>query len=305
MSSGKPEPEKVSEQSDEKPRPVPKTRPPKRFQLSWEAVGGITAIAGVVAAVVFGVLQMVAPADETEPTRGTPSVSAVPADERLELVDLSPSREPVDVPVSQYESDGRTTAPSAGSTVPGGDSRERRALVVTLRNSTEDTALLTGVKLVVHSTFVPSTCEGGGGEGVKATLNYDFRFPEKLQGSWAHTEPQVFAVQPHDADALSITMGPEEEAGLTLMWRFSVYGVSKGGKEAYWGDGVWTDYYELSDADYASYVLGDSPKPVDDEVRACAAQVLSGLRNFTAGSSLVVHPGVTAMIDYYRRLAES
>ncbi|GAA4558715.1 hypothetical protein [Planotetraspora kaengkrachanensis] len=320
MSSGNVEPEDGDDRPAGKPVPPPETAPSgdpppdaqaakaparKRPRLTWEAVGGITAIAGLVAAVVFGVLQVAAPSQQAEPTRGAPSAPGVPADERLELVDLSPSREPVDVPVSQYESDGRTTAPSAGSTVPGGDSRERRALVVTLRNSAGDTALLTGVKLVVHSTFEPSTCEGGAGEGVKATLNYDFRFPETLQVPWAHTEPQVFAVRPHDADALSITMGPEKEEGLTLMWRFSVYGVSKGGKEAYWGDGVWTDYYELSDADYARYVRGDSPKPVDDEVRACAAQVLSGLKNFTAGSSLVVHPGVTAMIDYYRRLAES
>ncbi|GAA4594737.1 hypothetical protein GCM10023194_62490 [Planotetraspora phitsanulokensis] len=323
MLSGNPEPEDGPDRSAERPTPpsdAPAAKGPasqgpaaespasqgpaakgtakKRSRLTWEAVGGITAIAGLVAAVVFGVLQAVAPSQSAEPT--TSGVPAVPADERLELVALSPSREPVDVPVSAYVSNNRTAVPTA----PGDESRESRALVVTLRNSDEDTALLTGVKLVVHSTFVPLACGSPAGEGVKTTLNYDFRFPKDLQGPWTHTEPQVFAVTPHDVDALSITMGPEEEAGMTLMWRFSVYGVSKGGKEAYWGDGVWTDYYEMSDDDYARYVLGDPPEPVDDKVRSCAADVLKGLESFTADPSLVVHPGVTAMIDYYRRLAQ-
>jgi hypothetical protein len=296
MSSGNPEPEEVSEQPAEKPRPAPKTRPPKRSRLSWEAVGGITAIAGVVAAVVFGVLQAVAPAQSPEPT---PGVSSVPADERLELVDLKASRDPVDVPVG-YVSDGESKTPATG-----GETEKRRALVVTLRNSDQDPAILTGVKLVVHSTLSPLGCGPGAGGGVVSSLNYDFRFPEKLQEPWTHVDPQVFEVAPHEADALSITMGPEGGTGLSLIWRFSVYGVSKGGKEAYWGDGVWTDYYEASEADYARYVRGESPKPVDAEVRSCAAEVLRGLKSFTADSSLIVHPGVTAMIDYYQRLAQS
>ncbi|GII29075.1 hypothetical protein Pmi06nite_25170 [Planotetraspora mira] len=311
MSSGSMEPEDGDDGPADKPLPPLKTTPSedsspdalaakaparKGRRLSWEAVGGITAIAGVVAAVVFGVLQVVAPTESSEPS---PGVSAVPADERLELVGMQASRDPVAVPVRSISDGDVSTVPT------GGETEERRALVVTLRNSDQDPAILTGVKLVVHSTLRPIGCGPGEGDAVLPSLAYDFRFPATLSEPWTHVDPQVFEVAPHEADALSITMGPEKGAGMSLMWRFSVYGVSKGGKEAYWGDGVWTDYYEASEADYARYVRGESPKPIDDEVRSCAAGVLRGLKSFTADSSLIVHPGVTAMIDYYQRLAQS
>jgi hypothetical protein len=40
------------------------------------------------------------------------------------------------------------------------------------------------------------------------------------------------------------------------MWRFSIYGVSKGGRESHWGDGIGME--ELAPENQARYVWGDS-----------------------------------------------
>ena len=68
-----------------------------RRQISWPAVGGISAVAGVLVAALIGVAQLKAQPHDPD---------AVPADRQLELVDIEFADRPIRVTVLQYISDG-------------------------------------------------------------------------------------------------------------------------------------------------------------------------------------------------------
>ncbi|TDC37393.1 hypothetical protein E1211_10440 [Micromonospora sp. 15K316] len=281
------------------PPPRPR-RPAERRKVSWEAVAGVTAVVGLVATIVFSVLQLTT-ADSPE--------AAPPPDERLELVEAEFAGESTAVTVlEEVPPDGRPSVSPYPEVSAAADAASRPALhlLVTLRNPTEETAVLTGVKLVVHEALQAPVCGRPSGGIVRASVNYSFRFPTDLAGSWSRTNPQNFAVAPRDVDALSVTMGPELSANVLTVWRFSVYGVSKGGREALWAHGVATEFATTDEEPYTGYIW---PQPRErgeqDRIRTCAADAEQRLRRLAeaAGPDAVTHPGFTALLGAYRTLA--
>ncbi|MEU6202558.1 hypothetical protein ABZ814_03070 [Micromonospora musae] len=280
--------------------PLQPRRPAERRKVSWEAVAGVTAVVGLAATIVFSVLQLTT-ADSPE--------AAPPPDERLELVEAEFAGESTAVTVLEEVPPGAqpNVSPypeaSAGADAP---SLPALRLLVTLRNPTEETAVLTGVKLVVHEALQAPVCGRPSGGGIAASVNYSFRFPANLPGPWSQTNPQNFAVAPRGVDALSVSMGPELTADVLTVWRFSVHGVSKGGREVHWADGVATEYATTDEDTYTDYVW---PKPRnqggEEEIRACAADAEQRLRRLAeaAGPDAVTHPGFTALLGAYRTLA--
>ncbi|MFF4879453.1 hypothetical protein [Micromonospora sp. NPDC000668] len=273
--------------------------------MSWNAVTGITGVAALVVGIVLGFLQWVAP-----PNVDKPGEDAPPADERLELVDAE--FDPIPRPVTVLEDVGpgeplRISPHPETSPAAGANTEQRLKLVLTQRNPSDDPAVLTGVKLVVHRIFRAPVCGAPTGGGIHPSLNYDFHFPEALSEPWSQVNPQNFTVAPRSVDALSITMGPRISGELGVIWRFSVYAVSKGGKEAHWVDGVATDYPPVDDEDYRRYIWAEPRKAVDtDRVRRCAAEAAEKLQEFVRGGdppASVMHPGVDRLIAAYRRMA--
>ncbi|WP_020519410.1 hypothetical protein [Catelliglobosispora koreensis] len=247
----------------------------RRRRASWEAIGGITAIAGLVVAAVFGVLELL-------PDR------QAPVDERLELVDLEFAPDAADV-----------------ADLRGGDAYPRPVLLVTLRNPADDTAVLTGVKLVVRDLLRVPGCGLASGGDLGPTLNYDFKFPV-AQGDWEETSPRNFAVAPRSADALSITMGPKQsDDHLVFLWRFSVYGVSAAGREAHWGDGIAINIH-ASPQGYEEYVWGErSPSITEVQVRACAGTRAKEIASYLAKHSdaTLRHREIASLLTGFQSMA--
>ncbi|MBQ1019826.1 hypothetical protein KBX71_18435 [Micromonospora sp. D93] len=273
--------------------------------MSWNAVTGITGVAALVVGIVLGFLQWIAP-----PGANQPESKAPPADERLELVDaeFDPTPKPVTVLEDVFPGHPFEVSPyPETSPAPGANTLQRLKLVLTQRNPSDDPAVLTGVKLVVHRTFRTPVCGDPMGGGVNPSLNYDFHFPEALSAEWSQVNPQNFTVAPRSVDALSITMGPRIGGDLGLVWRFSIYAVSKDGKEAHWVDGVATEYPPLDDEVYRSFIwAGPQPASDTDRVRRCAAEAAEELQEFVSDGdppATVVHPGVDRLIAAYRRMA--
>jgi hypothetical protein len=286
---------------------MPPVRPAAaRRRVSWEAIGGITAVAALVASVVFGILQVA-----TAPEDSPPAASALPADERLELVEVEFDTRPAEVTVLEELFPGAvpSVSPNPRASVPPGASTVRRVpLLVTLRNPSGDTAVLTGVKLVVHETGEAQVCGKPTGGGVSASLNYDFRFPTNEDQPWSRVNPQNFAVAPGAVEALSVTMGPMNSGELLTVWRFSVYGVSKGGREAHWADGVAVEGPPRADG-FGEYIWPSPRNPAEvGQVRACAAAAADRLQvmiDAPASVTRVVHPDVQPLLAAYRTAAAS
>lgn len=281
--------------------------PRRRRKQRWPLILNISAVAGVVAGIVFGAAELISNA-------GDNNSDSVPADERLELVDFEFSTRPARVTVLEYLEPGDTAKKSPypeRSATPGEESELHYPLVVTLRNPSDDPAVLTGVKLVVHEVITAVSCGTGPGGGVAASLNFSCRFPTTLSAPWEQVNPQNFAVEAHSVDALSITAGPEATAGNILLWRFSVFGVSKGGREAHWGDGVGVTFEEslraelettgdISKLSYEAYVVGDSDLVSRETIRACAARTAKTVEQLTAGAT--AHPGIPPLVAAYRKI---
>lgn len=264
----------------------------------WEAIGGITAVAGVVVAVVFGVMELTKPDTESQ---------VLPADERLELVDVEFAAEPVDVAVLEELGPGGQPKESPGPGKKGIDTEPHFPLVITLRNPADDPAVLTGVKVVVHEVIDAPPCGSAFGGDVQISANYDFWFPIDLDGAWSKVNPQNFAVEPHAVDALSITIGPDlADAIISSVWRFSVYGVSKGGREAHWGDGIGTTHPRADIAKNIEYVKAGFPRNrTEAEIRECAGENAGHLSRLVdaAGSGATKDPALDALQEAYRTVA--
>lgn len=287
----------------EKPNGQPPASPKKlqgrnrRLRVPWQEIGVVATVAGVVVALSLGVLEFL-----NRPTDN----SSLPPDERLELVDLE-FADPQPVAILEYVGAGERPTVSASaqpSSTQTTESELHRPVVLTLRNPSDDTAVLTGVKLVVHQTYDGGYCGIGGG-AVSVSMNYEFRFPSTVvEVPWAGINPKNFAVQPHEVDALSITMGPDLQVD-TLLWRFSLYGVSSGGREAHWGDGIAINR-EGSIEDYKDAVLGDYDRNADvAEAQECARRHLERLEDALSSfsNSKIVHPGIAIHLDALRQIA--
>ncbi|MEV6368818.1 hypothetical protein AB0L86_18230 [Micromonospora musae] len=260
----------------------------------------MTAVVGLVATIVFSVLQLTT-ADSPE--------AAAPPDERLELVEAEFAAKAAairvleEVPPDAEPSVSPYPEPSAAADAA---SRPTLHLLITLRNPTEETAVLTGVKLVVHEQLQAPVCGRTSGGGISDSLNYSFRFPADPPGSWSQVNPQNFAVAPRGVDALSVSMGPELTGDVLPVWRFSVYGVSKGGREALWADGVATEFATTDESPYTDYIWPQPRERGEEErIRTCAADAEQRLRRLAeaAGPDAVTHPGFTALLGAYRTLA--
>lgn len=266
----------------------------------WEAVGGITAVASLVVGIVFGVIELT-----KEPSKGGDDTP--PADERLELVDVEFAADPVDVTVLELVRVGERPIVSAKPGKSGVDNEPYRPLVITLRNPADDPAVLTGVRLTVHEVLPVPTCGPQQRSSVSTSLNFDFRFPSPFGGAWSGTNPQNFVVAAHGVDALSVTMGPElVDDDTASVWRFSVFGVSQGGTQWHWADGLATDFGGASAEAYREYVWRDAPKRgySEQDVAACAAQRLRQLEELAGqDEDLVVHPGFTGLVGAFREAA--
>jgi hypothetical protein len=279
--------------------------------MPWEAIVGTATVAGVVAGIVFGVTELLARWDDED---------GVPVDERLELIDFEFSADPVGVTVLEYVGPGEVAVVSpypelAGDT--GAESELHNALVLTFRNPSDDPAVLTGLKLVLHEVLYIAGCGSGPGGGVWASLNFNFRFPNNPAGPWEKVNPQNFSVAPHGVDALSVTIGPENREEKIMLWHFSVYGVSTGGGEVHWGDGfglhlgaLHGDLEVLGDAsaiDYHDYVIGDQDPHSPDILRNCAADRAATLETFTTVNTdvpVATHPGLPGLIATFREIGE-
>ena len=276
--------------------------PRRRRQWPWEAVAGAAAVAGVVVAAVLGVAQLLTAAPDDQPP-------AADADSRLELVDVEFSQQPVMVTVLDYvDPEGNPVVLPTTEATAGAPSEERHALVITLRNNADQPAVLTGVKLVVHETMLVVPCSGQIGGGVAPSLNYDFRFPAPVNATkpWSALSPLNFTVDPRSVDALSITVGPEiSDSGWTLLlWRFSIYGVTKGGTETLWGHGVSMDPMAGTKGQFDEFVRGPSPEEnTPEKMSSCARERQGDIEAFTrARGGAVIHPGTDALLAAYRRL---
>lgn len=305
----------------------PGIRLPGQRPVSWEAVVGIATVAGVIVGAVFGVASLMqAPENQAHTPENQPHASesvqtaeGEPADRGLELVDVEFSQQLEDVTVQEELSAGELHPVKTP-----GRKEQHRTLVVTLRNTGDDTAVLTAVKVVVLHAMRTPYCGSGYGGGISVSLDYDFRFSTDSlsRGStwepWSQTNSQNFAVAPHAVDALSITVGPDlhepnHRVGdpLPLLWRFSVYGIFKGGKEAYWGDAIGISS-ELTPAGYRDAVL--SPPGVgaeislsEAELRGCANQALKDLELLTRSDqdiSVISHPSIADLMGVYHELTK-
>jgi hypothetical protein len=263
---------------------------------NWDAVAAVTAVAGLVLA---AAVWLVPP---------LPWGGGTPVDERLELVDVEFGGEATNVLVLEDLPPGReaTVSPRPGYVPTGADKAVgSAALVITLRNPTDDTAVLTGVKLVVHEVVAAKPCGRPSGGGVAASVNYDFRFDA---APWSQVNPQNFAVAPRGVDALSITMGPFVDSATIDVWRFSVYGVSTGGNEIHWADGVAANVGP-EPVDHRAYIwdLFDPATDSAEAVRSCAAEMAEALGRLLGaagdGVPFVVQPAVRDLVAEYERSA--
>jgi hypothetical protein len=311
--SATPQQQEPGEPSDTPPQAdPPQADPPqarRRRRPGWQTILNISAVAGVVSGIVFGAAELISNLNSGE----------VPVDERLELVDVEFSARPAKVTVLEYVEPGNAPSVSPFREQPGKPAKESELqypLTVTLRNPGGDPAVLTGVKLVIHQIMVVASCGTGPGGGVSASLNFDFRFPVALAAQWEKVNPQNFTVAAHAVDALSITAGPETIPGTVLLWKFSVFGVSKGGNQAHLGDGVGMTLADALQAElettgdvsrlpYEAYVVGDSTTVSRETIRACAGRTAKSVEEFTAtggNGPSAVHPGVPALIAAYRKI---
>jgi hypothetical protein len=264
---------------------------------NWDAVVAVTGLASLVMAVAVWLLPPL------------PWGGGTPVDERLELVDVEFGAEATNVLVLEDLPPGReaTVTPRPGYVPTGSDDTSRRsALVITLRNPTDDTAVLTGVKLVVHEAVIAEPCGPPSGGRIAASVNYDFRFGAV---PWSQVHPQNFAVPPRDVDALSVTMGPAVDDPIGIdVWRFSVYGVSAGGKEIHWADGVAANLGP-DPVDHRAFIW-DSFDPATDSaeaVRTCAAEKARALRSLLGEPAdavpFVVQSAVSDLVAAYEQSA--
>jgi hypothetical protein len=255
------------------------------------AAGAVVAIAATVIGMVVGLLTYLRPPVAPNPAQQSP-------DDRLELVSMVPAAKPYDAPVLG-DVDGGGQAPPRQST---GETRKRRSLQITLRNQTDNPAVLTAIRVVVKSSYTAELCGYGSGGGIDSSLDYQFRFDSEGRLPWSHTEPQQFQVAPHAVDALTVTIGPLRDAFPHYLWKFSVSGLLKDGREVPWGEAIWSDYYELKEDVYRDLILGRSPPP-EAARSACAKRAEAGLRKYIAGDGIVLHPGIRDLLACYQELA--
>ncbi|MEH1163946.1 hypothetical protein V6V47_01010 [Micromonospora sp. CPCC 205539] len=183
---------------------------------------------------------------------------------------------------------------------------EARPLVLTFRNGSDEPAVLTGVKVVVHDTYKLVTCGLPEGGGEESTYNYDFIFPDDTSSAWTGTGSRNFSVAPHSVEALSVTIGPDRSGNL-LLWRFSLYGSFKGGREVHWGDGVGIEGFDVSVAQYERYAAGSGPMGAPEDMRRCGAETADQIRAFAQpnpASPQLVYPLVQRLIAGYEALAQ-
>jgi hypothetical protein len=257
-------------------------------------------VAGVVAGIVFSILQLTVADSEPDETE-------LPPDDRLELIDLEYANRPINVPVrGQYDAGEDSMRP-----VTPGETSPQRPLVLTFRNPSGSAAVLTGIKLVIHETHHVRACgKGNGGGGVDPTLNYDFGFPADLKDPWEKVNGQNFSIPAHGVDALSVTVGPDISIKNDVtLWRFSIYGVSSGGRESHWGDVVAME--EMTFEDQKAYVWGSLradglTKDLAGEVRNCSAHTADQVEAFRHGGSMpsVEHPSVAGLVAAHRAVAQ-
>jgi hypothetical protein len=276
--------------ADDSPRPL---RPRQwRPRGSWEAVGAIAGVVSLLAGVVIGVMQLRGPQavsgpEPTPASRATGAATSPPvgSDEALELVEVEFGDGP----------------PAAGRT-----QWETRPLVVTLRNGSDEPAVLTGVKLVVHDTYKVPTCGLPVGGGIAPTYDYEFRFPVDMTTPWVGTGGRNFLVAPRSVDALSVTMGPDE-SGNQLLWRFSLSGIFKGGREVHWGDGVGMEGFDVPAAQYEQYAAGFGPVGTPEDMRRCGAETADRILAYTSpspASPQLIYPLVPRLLAGYEGLAK-
>ncbi len=230
----------------------------------------------------------------------TPAASA---DEALELIEV----EYADVPI-EVEADPE--APEEYFELDETDSRPEMVLPieVTLRNNTDNSAVLTAVRVEVEYSVMLSPCEEGVGGTFSTPLLHDFRFEDL---PWADSSDREFEVEPRDADQFSITIGPDGVQGLFIeLWRFSVFGESKDQRLAHWADGVGA---EISLGLNRESLLELAQHEVDkgvpiEEVRACAEDQLVKIRSIrqngkTGGDFYIEHPGLDGLVEAYEGMA--
>lgn len=253
------------------------------------------------------------------PDEPAPVEEALPqADEALEVVDVDFGMEPVAVPIDEASLPGNATAQS---TISGGQQPERlddapaREVIVTLRNNTDDTAVLTAIRVDVHRSEFVSDCLFAGGGAIIPSFTYEFTFPVGSE-PWTRTDDQNFAVDPRSADALSVVVGPSARNILDgIAYTYTITAVSAAGREARWVDVLGTNWLmtleeaaQLSDFAVTAVDSGNPEIRSRRDAVACAQRSLRELEDLQSSLSddgrTLVDPGFLAHLSYYEQLIE-